>query len=78
MKKAIILFLALAVASLVFVSCPNDVTYCYYCGSTDIKEDGKLEVSWKEEKLQIYKCNKCTKRFGVDKRDRSVRLLQEE
>jgi transposase-like protein len=65
MKKAIILFLVLAVVGLAFFSCYNDVTFCYYCGSRNIKEDGK-EVGYGGEEIQMYKCNDCGKRFGVD------------
>jgi len=59
MKKAIIIFLVLAVVCLAFFSCYNDVTFCYYCGSRNIKEDGK------ESGIQMYKCNACGERFGA-------------
>jgi DNA-directed RNA polymerase subunit RPC12/RpoP len=62
MKKAIILFLVLAVAGLAFVSCyieHDDVTYCFECGSKKIKADGKEGI------YTYYKCKDCGSRFAV-------------
>ncbi|GBU26584.1 hypothetical protein R84B8_00094 [Treponema sp. R8-4-B8] len=67
MKKAIIIFLLLAITGLSFVSCQfDDTTYCPYCGSSFIKEDHKEIYNGKE--FQIYRCQNCNKRFGVDKK----------
>ncbi|GBU27114.1 hypothetical protein R84B8_00637 [Treponema sp. R8-4-B8] len=66
MRKAITLFLLLTIAGLSFVSCQfDDTTYCPYCGSSLIKEDGKGVLKDGTE-FQMYKCQSCGKRFGVE------------
>jgi|TergutMp193P3_1026864.scaffolds.fasta_scaffold71607_3 transposase-like protein len=66
MRKAIIIFLILTIVGLSFVSCMFDDThYCPYCGSTNIKEDGRKVINGQE--FQIYKCQRatCEARFLV-------------
>jgi hypothetical protein len=58
MKKAIILFLVLAISGLAFISCQyDDVTFCFNCGSRNIKKDGTEVVKGKE--YQVYECGDC-------------------
>jgi len=66
MRKAIIIFLVLTIVSLSFVSCMFDDThYCPYCGSENLKEDGRQVINGQE--FKIYKCQStfCEKRFLV-------------
>jgi predicted RNA-binding Zn-ribbon protein involved in translation (DUF1610 family) len=57
MRKAFIVFLALAIVCLCFASCPNEVTYCPNCGSSDIKKLDTVEFNGKT--FQAYECHNC-------------------
>jgi len=58
MKKAIALLLLIVIISFALVSCVKDVvTYCPYCGTSDIRED----------KEGYYQCKSpvCGRKFGA-------------
>ena len=69
MKKTIVFLLVLALVSFALVSCERDVvSYCPFCGSTNIKEVSDYNKNTGITEI-YYKCQNsaCEKTFGAGK-----------
>jgi len=67
MKKLMVLMLIFAIVGLAFVSCVSEsVTYCPFCGKSNIKEESKYDPNTGMTNIS-YKCQNsdCGKRFGA-------------
>jgi len=69
MKKAIVLLLLLAIAGFVLFSCVKEVvTYCPFCGQSNIKEKSEYDTHTGLTTL-YYECknSNCGRKFGAGK-----------
>jgi hypothetical protein len=71
MKKAVVLFLVVALVGLSLGSCEKEVvTYCPFCGQANLKEVSEVDLSATPPKSEIYyECqnSECGKKFLAGK-----------